>query len=518
MAAIRIHRKAYKIICSIILSIVIISVIGLTSVSQSSDVDAATQFKETFNELKNSFLEAGVTDYIKFPGNLVKWGNDKSTTSESTSNEEFIENELENDLSESSSASSAAEYGFDYGDTFKKNVETIWKGLFTPIYYVYSITQGDGEEPKLLYPTKSDAAIEELLNEKEMTNLNSLLDITKDYEKMFKTEQQLKVDPMKACFMSLVRNDDLFSILPTIRKIEDRFNKNYNYSYVFFNDQPFNDEFQKKVKNIINPKSEVHFVHLPKEMWSYPDFIDLEEAAKTRVAMKDIIYGDSESYRHMCRFNSKWFYQHPVMAEFDYYWRIEPDTAIYCDMNHDVFEYMNNNKLVYGFSISLHEYESTIPNLWPATKNFIQQRPHFLNNNNLIKFISDNDGDLFNQCHFWSNFEIVNLNFYRSLQYQLYVEYLDKTGIFFYERAGDAPIHSIAASLFLPQESIKYFDSIAYMHPPYTHCPIDDSVYINNRCDCNQNNDFTFQGYSCGMQYYEATGMTKPKGYENHMK
>lgn len=515
MVAVRVHRKVYKVLFSILLCVVIVFLILATSMNHSSDLDASTQFKETFEDIKNSFKEAGVNDFLKIPSNLVKWGSDEKVTSETSGSEAFIEKEL---VMDENDGSSATNYGYDYGGAFKKNVETIWKGLFTPIYYVYSISQDEGAPPKLLYPTKSDASLEDLFDENEMKSFDNLLDITKDFSKMFKTEEQLKANPMNACFMSLLRNEDLFSILPTIRKIEDRFNRNYNYSYVFFNDQPFDKVFKKKIINIINPKSEVHFLQLPKEMWSYPDFIDLEEAAKTREAMKDIIYGPSESYRHMCRFNSKWFYQHPIMDQFDYYWRIEPDTGIFCDMDYDVFEYMNRNKMVYGFSISLHEYESTIPNLWSATKNFIQQRPHFLNNDNLIKFISDNDGDLFNQCHFWSNFEIVNLNFYRSLQYQLYVEYLDKTGIFYYERAGDAPIHSIAAALFLPQSSIKYFDSIAYQHPPYTHCPIDDAVYLKNKCDCDPNSDFTFEGYSCGIQYYEATGMKKPDGYEKHMK
>ncbi|XBW36518.1 hypothetical protein QEN19_002095 [Hanseniaspora menglaensis] len=515
MVAFRLHRKVYKILLAIFVAVTICFLIIVASAGHGSEIETSAAIKQSLADLKDSLKGTAAESYQKISGNLIKWGSDNFSPVGPSDGTDFIEKELS---SEEKDLQSASQYGYDYGDAFKKNVETIWKGLFTPIYYIYSVSQEVEGKSELLYPTKSDAAIEDLLNSTELERFDSLLDLTKDFDKMFKTEKELKTAPLKACFMSLVRNTDLYSILPTIRKIEDRFNRNYGYSYVFFNDQEFSDEFKKKVSNIINPKSEVHFIHLPQHMWSYPDFIDQDQAARTRELMKEIIYGSSESYRHMCRFNSKWFYQHPVMDEFDYYWRIEPDTGIFCDLDYDVFEYMNENKMVYGFSISLHEYESTIPNLWPATKNFIQQRPHFLNNNNLIKFISDNNGDLFNQCHFWSNFEIVNLNFYRSQQYQLYVEYLDKTGIFFYERAGDAPVHSIAASLFLPQSSIKYFDSIAYHHPPYTHCPIDDSVYLKNRCDCDQNSDFTFQGYSCGLKFYEAAGLEKPAGYKNHMK
>lgn len=31
------------------------------------------------------------------------------------------------------------------------------------------------------------------------------------------------------------------------------------------------------------------------------------------------------SYRHMCRWNSGFFYKHPRLKEFDWYWRVEPD-------------------------------------------------------------------------------------------------------------------------------------------------------------------------------------------------
>lgn len=33
------------------------------------------------------------------------------------------------------------------------------------------------------------------------------------------------------------------------------------------------------------------------------------------------------SYRHMCRWNSGFFYKHPRLKDFDWYWRIEPDAC-----------------------------------------------------------------------------------------------------------------------------------------------------------------------------------------------
>ncbi|KAJ4154717.1 alpha-1,2-mannosyltransferase ktr1, partial [Fusarium falciforme] len=82
---------------------------------------------------------------------------------------------------------------------------------------------------------------------------------------------------------------------------------------------------------------------------------------------KRIIYGDSISYRHMCRFESGFFYRHPLMDDYDWYWRVEPDIKLHCDIDYDVFKFMKDNKKKYAFAISIKEYEATIPTLWETT-------------------------------------------------------------------------------------------------------------------------------------------------------
>lgn len=52
-----------------------------------------------------------------------------------------------------------------------------------------------------------------------------------------------------------------------------------------------------------------------------------------------------------------------------------------------------------------------------------------------------------------------------------YVKFLDEKGGFFYERWGDAPVHSLAVALFLPKEKVIHLDYISYRHNPYTACP-----------------------------------------------
>jgi Mannosyltransferase len=321
---------------------------------------------------------------------------------------------------------------------------------------------------------------------------------------------------VKATFVSLARNSELYDLIQAIRRVEDRFNRKFNYDWVFLNDEDFTQEFKDLTTAIVSGKTK--YGKIPKEHWSYPEWIDQKKAAETRRVMKEknIIYGDLESYRHMCRFESGFFWRNELMEEYDWYWRVEPGIKIHCDLNYDLFKFMQDNDKAYGFTISIHEFEATIPSLWQHTKDFIKLHPEYIADNNLLDFISNDKGETYNLCHFWSNFEVGSLAFWRSKAYQDYFEYLDKTGGFFYERWGDAPIHSIAAALFLPREKIHYFEDVGYTHSVYTQCPLNAQYRYDHKCHCNPKDDFTFRGYSCGKKYYDVMNLQKPKEWEKY--
>lgn len=148
------------------------------------------------------------------------------------------------------------------------------------------------------------------------------------------------------------------------------------------------------------------------------------------------------------------------MDQYEYYWRVEPGVKLFCDIDFDPFLFMKKNNKKYAFTISLYEYLETIPTLWNSVKKFMKSHPEHIHPNNGMRFISDDGGETYNKCHFWSNFEIGDLNFWRSKAYLDFFESLDKDGGFFYERWGDAPVHSIAASLLLDKDDIHFFDEI----------------------------------------------------------
>lgn len=48
----------------------------------------------------------------------------------------------------------------------------------------------------------------------------------------------------KAALISLVRNSELPGLVQSMRQLEYRWNRKYNYPWIFFNEEPFTDEFK----------------------------------------------------------------------------------------------------------------------------------------------------------------------------------------------------------------------------------------------------------------------------------
>lgn len=310
---------------------------------------------------------------------------------------------------------------------------------------------------------------------------------------------------------SLVREEELDGMISSIEQLQDRFNNRFNYDWLFVSEANFTTEFRTKIQNAFTSGRAI-FEQIPKEFWQYPDFIDEKKAAagRKKLADEEVKYGNSESYRHMCRFNSGFFQHLDTLADYRYYWRVEPNVQFKCDIPEDPFKVMREGNYVYGWTMTMPEDDKSIRSLWPAVKSFIHKKNPLMPLENMLDFITDDNARSYNLCHFWSNFEIGDLDFFRSDVYQSFFEHLDKTGGFFYERWGDAPIHSIAVSLFLPSEKIKHFPNTGYYHEPNQGCPLDPKVHETLNCDCNPLEDFTFHEYSCTDKYYKVKNQPRP--------
>ena len=326
-----------------------------------------------------------------------------------------------------------------------------------------------------------------------------------------------------ATLFTICRNSEIYGILDSIQQLEARFNGKHHYDWVFLNDEPFSEEFISLTSNMVSGRARYGLI--PRRHWSYPSYIDQNKAKEIRESRKwaSITYGNSESYRHMCRFNSMFFYKHPIMEEYQYYWRVEPEVNYHCDILTDPFKLLREQNKKYGFTISMRELPNTIESLWESTRLYFREltTDYFDSKaqNNLLDFISDDSGESYNLCHYWSNFEIADLDIFRSEVYEGYVNHLDHAGGFFYERWGDAPIHSIIFSLILKKNEVHLFQDISYEHTVGKSCPLDDAFHKQARCTCDPEDNWVIRSESsCNNRFIDVSGMERQKNYDEFVR
>jgi mannosyltransferase len=109
-----------------------------------------------------------------------------------------------------------------------------------------------------------------------------------------------------AVMMMLARNSEAAGAAVSVRSVQEQFNDNFGYPWVFLNDVEWSEEFKATIGEAVGQKAQVSFDVIPKEMWGYPEWIDQERAKKSMQAMeaKEIQYAGKVSYHHMCRFQS----------------------------------------------------------------------------------------------------------------------------------------------------------------------------------------------------------------------
>jgi hypothetical protein len=123
----------------------------------------------------------------------------------------------------------------------------------------------------------------------------------------------------------------------------------------------------------------------------------------------------------------------------------------------------------YGYTVALWEVDNTVPSLFRAVSDFKNEKR--IKTTDLWRSMikpswlplpfrwmrgsqpwRDASGDEWNLCHYWSNFEIADMEFFRSPQYRNFFAYLDSKGGFYTERVSIALLISFRLSS--PKESL----------------------------------------------------------------
>ena len=162
-------------------------------------------------------------------------------------------------------------------------------------------------------------------------------------------------------------------------------------------------------------------------------------------------------YRHMCRFQSKLVFEQPILQGVEWYWRLDDDSELHREVGYDVFRHMESEGYLYGYIHITRDAPQCVVGLWENTAKFIQD-------NDIQTFWTE---EWLSPYMFYNNFEICRVDFWRNSMGKKYLDFIDKIGGHYTQRWGDAPVHSLAVTMFIPQEKVHQFSDIAYRHQEY---------------------------------------------------
>lgn len=109
-----------------------------------------------------------------------------------------------------------------------------------------------------------------------------------------------------ATLVMLARNSDVDGAVHSVRSLHKQFNEHFNYPWVFLNNDPWSEDFIARVKEA-GAGADMVFETIPASMWGYPSWVDKDRARQRMDEMRregGIPYVGTESYHHMCRFQS----------------------------------------------------------------------------------------------------------------------------------------------------------------------------------------------------------------------
>ena len=242
-------------------------------------------------------------------------------------------------------------------------------------------------------------------------------------------------------FYYLVQPKRIKSLLKSLQNVDKYFNDKFHYPVIIFHEEDFTMEHRQRVENAT--KSDVYFQTLT---FALPDFITGPVATKQ--------CGKGIGYRHMCRFHSKLIYKLDIVQNLDYIWRLDDDSFIMSDVIFDVFKYMSEHDILYGYRGISNDMAACVVGLWNNAKRYIKQH------NIATQFFKAWRKNKI----YYNNFEISSMKLWLSQNYKDYIDMIDQAGGIYYYRWGDAPIKTIAVTMFVPQSKTHMFRDVSYKH------------------------------------------------------
>lgn len=252
-----------------------------------------------------------------------------------------------------------------------------------------------------------------------------------------------------ATIVYMTRRNDLPLFSYSIYFLYTNFNNQAKYPVTVFHDDLTNQDISVLLGNLRNALGFVPNLKFERVQFSLPSTVS-EDPSLYSPPLSQFRIG----YRHMCRFYAGQIFNHPALEKYKWYMRLDSDSFILSKVERDPFAVMKENQYQYAFMDLVHDSEWACLGLWDTTKKFISE-----NKERLVCSDFDWNLELYN-----TNFEIVDMDFFRSEGYQDYFRYLDNTNNIFYHRWGDHAIRYLGMKMFMDPNRVWEVKDFCYQH------------------------------------------------------
>lgn len=177
-------------------------------------------------------------------------------------------------------------------------------------------------------------------------------------------------------------------------------------------------------------------------------------------------------YLHMCRFFIRMLPHHPLLSLFTFYWRLDAHSYIFA--SHpiaDPFQRMKDQQVQYAFTMVNEDDHGYVKNLWSLFHQFL--RDHCLQPSKAVRQTQTGLFGGYSLAIIFTNLAIANVSLFRDepIIYD-WLKRVDESDGIYQHRWGDAPIHTLALTQFLPRRSIVKIRYFGYMHRREYVCSI----------------------------------------------
>lgn len=244
----------------------------------------------------------------------------------------------------------------------------------------------------------------------------------------------------KAAIYYLIECNKLDQLKASLQSLDAFFNKQFQYPVILFHESESTLSLDV-IRGFTSSK-----VFFQEVIFQLPEFI---KNPPRKVCGKNI------DFRHMCRFQAKTVMELPIFEGLDWYMRLDTDSFLLRPINYDIFYFMVKNNLLYGYMHMVLENKRCIQGLHDKTKYYLKLhhlKPTFYNKQPEM---------------FYSNFEIAKISLWRNPSYKRYISYIDLTGGIYFSGWSDAPIRTVAYSIFYNKNDTHHFKDIAYEHQDF---------------------------------------------------